>query len=146
MTNYWICITDNKNWDVISDKCIWGVSERYMPLLSEVEIGDKVLFYIKGGKVKGIFEAVSRIYKSKEKIFDSTYIYRKNEIFQYRINLKLISMDILEVNIYDIIKKLKLTKDKENWGSCFFRSMIKISIHDYKLFEKKMRVSDKLLQ
>lgn len=146
LINYWICITNEKNWDVIRENNVWGVTGRYMPILAEVEIGDKILFYIKGGKVKGIFEAVSKIFKSNEKIFDSNYIYRKNELFPHRINLKLISIDIQEVNIYDIIQKLKLTKDKENWGSCFFRSMIKINIQDYKVFERKMKISEKLFQ
>ena len=112
--NYWICITNEKNWDIIYDKGVWGVSQAYMNILSQVEIDDKIFFYIKGGKVKGIFKAISKMYESKEKIFNIISIYKKNEIFPYRINLKQISNNIMEISIYNILKILKITKDKKN--------------------------------
>ena len=137
--NYWICITNQKNWDIINDKGVWGVSQTYMNILSQVEMGDKILFYIKGGKVKGIFMAISKMYKNNEKVFNSTSIFKENEIFPYRINIKRISNEIIGISVYNILQNLKITKDKKNWGACFFRAMIKISIEDYKILEQKMK-------
>jgi predicted RNA-binding protein len=55
--NYWICITNKDNWNIIANECIWGVKYNQKRNLERIEIGDKIIFYVKGGIVKGIFES-----------------------------------------------------------------------------------------
>jgi predicted RNA-binding protein len=68
--NYWICITNKENWNVIANEHIWGVKYSQKRNIERIEIGDKIIFYVKGGILKGIFESNSMMYESKEKLFN----------------------------------------------------------------------------
>ena len=111
--NYWIWIINKKNWNIVNDKGVWGVTKHYTNIRSQVNIGDKLLFYIKGGKVKGIYEALSTMFEDKEIIFFPISLWNKDENFTYRIKIKRVSRDVVELNIYDILNNLAVTKIKK---------------------------------
>ncbi|HDN02200.1 MAG TPA: EVE domain-containing protein, partial [Candidatus Bathyarchaeota archaeon] len=59
MVNYWLCVTDRANWQVIRDKLVWGVSDRYKSVIEQVRVGDVLVFYVKPKRICGIFEVAS---------------------------------------------------------------------------------------
>ena len=103
---YWICITNKDNWNVIANEHIWGVKYSQKRNIERIEIGDKIIFYVKGGMLKGIFESNSTMYESKKKLFNPHPLGDQNEIYPLRINLKLITPSILESNIIEILEEI----------------------------------------
>jgi predicted RNA-binding protein len=49
--NYWLCITNEENWNVVKAKNIWGVPERHRNTILKVKKGDKLLMYLKQEKI-----------------------------------------------------------------------------------------------
>lgn len=143
--NYWICITNKENWNVIANEHIWGVKYSQKRNIERIEIGDKIIFYVKGGILKGIFESNSMMYESKEKLFNPHPLYNQNEIYSLRIKLNLITPSILESNIMKILENISFIIKKKNWAVYFFRTLIKISKEDYLNIKKSMKKDKHLL-
>lgn len=137
--NYWIFVTNDENWQIICKNKIWGVSESKKKILEKIKIGDKIVFYIKGGIMRGIFEVQSAIYIGKDKIFKHYPEWKKNEIFPYRINIQQITKDICEVKIKNILDNLSFIVIKKNWAPYFYRTIINIPYSDYQVIRKKMK-------
>ena len=137
--NYWICITTKDNWNVIGSEHIWGVKYSQKRKIERIEIGDKIIFYVKGGILKGIFESNSRMYESEEKLFKPHQLSIQNEIYPLRIKLNLITPSILESNIMEIIENMSFIIKKKNWPAYFFRTIIKISKEDYMTIKRSMK-------
>ena len=69
--NYWMCIINRENWEIVKDKNIWGVSEKHKYMVPKIKIGDKMVFYITREMIfGGIYEAVSEAYQEKKRIFE----------------------------------------------------------------------------
>jgi len=73
---YWICITNEENWEIIKESNVWGVSKLWKKTLLKVKPGDHILFYLKQSKkegetvpsrITGIFEVISEPYTDKKK-------------------------------------------------------------------------------
>ncbi len=88
--NYWLCITNERNWKVIEEKNVWGVSEGHKSKLNMIEVNDLFTFYLKQEKVEdkmltpgisGVFRAISKPFKDEEKIFSSAGF--REEMFSY---------------------------------------------------------------
>jgi predicted RNA-binding protein len=43
---YWLCITNEVNWNVIKSVNIWGVPDRHKNTIAKVKPGDKLLRFI----------------------------------------------------------------------------------------------------
>ena len=137
--NYWICIINRENWEIVKDKNIWGVSEKYKYMASEIKIGDKMVFYITKEMIfEGIYEAVSEVYQGKNKIFESITT-DKIELFPYRIKIIPIKVAKEPVEIKALISNLEFITNKKTWYSYLFgRAMRKLSKKDYEIIESKM--------
>ncbi len=48
---YWLCITNEENWQIIKKNNIWGVAERHKNTISKVKKGDRCLIYVKQEKI-----------------------------------------------------------------------------------------------
>lgn len=75
---YWLCITNEENWNVVETKNVWGVAERHRNTIAKVNKGDTLLMYLKQEKIEdelvesriaGVFEAASEVFEEGIKIF-----------------------------------------------------------------------------
>jgi predicted RNA-binding protein len=75
---FWLRVTTEKNWNVIRDRLVWGVADRFKGAIQKVKPGDKLIFYVMQttkdkeivpSRIVGIFEVVSEPYRDSTKIF-----------------------------------------------------------------------------
>ena len=48
---YWLCITNEENWQVVKQRNVWGVAERHRNTIAKVILGDTLLMYLKQEKL-----------------------------------------------------------------------------------------------
>lgn len=143
MTNYWLCITNNQNWEIIKRKKIWGVSKRHEQAIRKSKIGDKLVFYVKQENQKGkiieprivgIFEVASDVYEDSTRIF-KTPPKTKEEAYPLRIKIK--PLIIGEIKFKPLIPQLMFIKNKKRWsGHLMGKAMRIIPKEDYELIKK----------
>ncbi|GEM_PF-1503954 len=87
LTQPWLCITTEDNWNVIRKKNIWGVPERHKNTIARVKQDDKLLTYVKqeniGGEVKpsrivAVYEVISELFKDSTRIFKTPRVWETN--------------------------------------------------------------------
>ncbi|GAI09925.1 unnamed protein product [marine sediment metagenome] len=137
MVNYWLCVTNDENWQIIKEKKIWGVSEKCKKIISQVKIGDFLIFYVMPKKVGGILTTTSTQIMSKEKLF-SWGEYGKYELFPYRVYLSDILLLEKPIKFDPLIEKLSFTKGRKKWSGPFRKSMFKIENEDYTIIKTYM--------
>ena len=140
---YWLCITTEKNWDVIREKNVWGVPERHRNVIAKVKPGDKLVIYIKQERVDnvvkeprivGIFEVVSDPFRESTRIFSSKGVRNSGETFPWRVKIKPIKIFDKPIEFKPLIPKLKFITNKKKWtGHLMGRSMREIPKEDYNL-------------
>ena len=132
MVNYWICVTNEDNWEIIRKKEIWGVPKRFRKLIGKVRKGDLLVFYVCPKKISGIFQAISEPFENKERLF-SCEGFGREEVFPYRVRLKPSVVAKEYVQFDDLISKLQFIVKKKKWRAYLRRSMIAIPKEDYDL-------------
>ena len=144
---YWLCITNDENWQVVREKRIWGVSRRHRKQISEVKPGDVLVFYVKQklGRgaypllIAGIFTADSEVFEDDSEIFAPT---APGERFPYRVRLK--EKLILEkpIEFKPLIPRLRFITNKQKWsGHLMGKAMREIPEEDYKEILKEIEGS-----
>ncbi len=139
---FWLCITNEENWQIIKKKNIWGVAERHKNTISKVKKGDICLIYVKqeriGDELKesrivGEYEVESEVFRDSSRIFKSPpNMY--NESFPYRIKLKPIKVFKKPIWFKPLIPKLNFIKNKKKWsGHLMGKAMREMPEEDYKL-------------
>jgi len=135
---YWLCVTNEENWQTIKEKKVWGVpAKRGKRQMEAVKRGDCLIFYVKSKRIGGIFEAASEPFESSEKVF-SWAEFGRPEIFPYRIRLKPVRVLNEPVNAETLISKLSFTKGRKRWSIFLRRAMLEISKEDYGLILDSM--------
>lgn len=131
---YWICILDRRNFDIVIQKKIWGVSERHKNTISKVEIDDRLVFYItKESVFGGISEVASDNFIDEESVFLPPYG-DWNQTFPLRIIIKPVTIFKEPMKIKPLIPKLDIIKNKNNWAGHFMgKAMVQIEKHDIDL-------------
>ena len=139
---YWLCITNEANWNVIKKKNIWGVPERHKNTITKVKPGDKLLIYVKQERVNsevkesrivGAYEVISKPFKDSTRIFSSKGL-KKNETFPYRVKIKPIKIFDKPIEFKPLIPKLKFITNKKRWsGHLMGKAMREIPEEDFKL-------------
>ena len=142
---YWLCITNDENWDAIRKKNIWGVSQRHRNTIAKVKPGDKCLIYVKSTKkdneilpprIVAIYEVVSEVFEDRSKIFKSSS--GKSEVYPYRIKLKPVKIFEKPVEFKSLILELKFIKNKKRWtGHIQGKAMREIPEEDFRLIVKR---------
>ena len=141
---YWICITNEENWQIIKKSNVWGVSKRWKKNLMQTKSGDHLLFYVMQTKkdreivpsrIAGIFEAVSEPYTDKEKLFKA---HRGNEIYPYRIKINPIKIAEKIINFKELVPKLTFIKNKKAWPFSLRTAMRTIPEKDYQLIKNQL--------
>ena len=135
---YWLCVTNEDNWQTIKEKKVWGVpAKRGKRQMEAVKRGDCLVFYVMPKRIGGIFEAASEPFESSEKIFNWTEFGRP-EIFPYRVRLKPVRVPKEPVHVETLIGKLGFTKRRKRWSVLLRRAMLGISEEDYMLILNSM--------
>ncbi|MDP3104251.1 MAG: EVE domain-containing protein [Candidatus Methanoperedens sp.] len=129
--NYWICILNRENFNIVIQKQIWGVAERYKNLLSKVKVGDRLIFYItKESVFGGVSEVASDGFIDEEDIFLPIKKDRKQK-FPFRIKIKPVIFFKKMTPIEPLIIKLDFIKNKKRFQVHFMgKAMIPIGEKD----------------
>jgi len=115
---YWLCVTNQENWEVIREKNIWGVEERHRNTISKVRPGDKLLIYVMGTKkddeslpprIVAAYEAVSEVFTDPSRLF-------KGKVYPLRIRLKPIAVFSKPLDFKEFVPKLGFIKNKRMWA------------------------------
>jgi predicted RNA-binding protein len=132
MTNYWLCITNEENWNIMRKQKVWGIPERYKGLIGKVRKGDFLVFYVSPKKIAGVFQAASEPFEDRKKIF-SHEGFEKREIFPHRIRVEPVLLPEKSVEFDHLIQKLKFIISKTKWMGYLRRAMVPIPKEDYDL-------------
>jgi len=130
---YWLCVTNEENWQTIKEKRVWGVpAKRGKRQMDAVKRGDCLIFYVKPKRIGGIFEAASEPFESSEKVF-SWAEFGRPEIFPHRVRLKPVRVPNEPVSVEKLIGNLSFTRGRKRWSIILRRAMLEISEKDYGL-------------
>lgn len=130
--NYWLCITNEENWDIVRKNEIWGVNQKHKEKILNVKEGDPLVFYVKPKRIGGILETTSKPFKENKVIF-------KSGIFPYRVKLKSIIIPRKFLEFRPLVSKLQFIINKKMWkGRLQGRAMISIQKDDFELVNVKL--------
>ncbi len=129
--NYWICILNRENFNIVIQKQIWGVSERYKNYLTKVKVGDRLIFYItKESVFCGYSEVASDAFINEEDIFMPIKTDIKQK-FPFRIKIKPVILFEQMTPIKPLILKLDFITHKKRFQVHFMgKAMIPIAEKD----------------
>jgi len=143
---YWLCITNQDNWEVIREKGIWGVSERHKSTIQKVKPGDKCLIYVVSSrlekeiipsKVVAAYDVSSELFDDRTEIFKSV---REGESYPLRVKLKEVKIFPTPVEFKPMIQRLSFIKNKRKWtGHIQGKAMREIPAEDYELLLKQVK-------
>ena len=132
--NYWFCITSLDNFKITEEKNVWGVELRYKSQLDKIKKDDKIIFYIKGRLINGIFQVSSAPFTDESKIFYGGK-------FPYRIKLQSIKILHEPAQLTDkMIQDLDVFHLKgRQWKFRFWgRTIVSISEKDFNYINSKI--------
>ena len=137
---YWLCVTNEENWEVIKDKLVWGVPSRRRKLIEQVKPGDILIIYVKPKRIGGIFKVTSELYEDHVPIF-SWAEYGRVEVFPLRVKLEPTIIPNRVMDIGHIIRNLSFAKGKTRWTALLRRGMVRLTEEDYDLIVRCLRKS-----
>jgi predicted RNA-binding protein len=114
---YWLCVTNQENWEVIKERNIWGVEERHRNTISKVKPGDRLLIYVMGTKkddeslsprIVAVYEAVSEVFIDSSRLF-------KGKVYPLRIRLRPIAIFPKPLDFRELVPRLGFVKNKRFW-------------------------------
>ncbi len=83
---YWILVTHPKNFELMKDKNIAAMKAKRKSFADQVEVGDKVAFYLtKIGKFGGVAQFSSKVREDNSKIFEEE---KPGETHPWRFDIK----------------------------------------------------------
>jgi len=133
LTNYWLCVTNEDNWNVVKRQRIWGVPEkRGRRQIESVKRGDYLVFYVTPKRIGGILRAASEPFVSNEKIF-SWADFGREEVFPHRVKLEPAVVAKEPVSFDKLIGKLSFIKGLKRWSIMLRRAMFEISKKDFEV-------------
>ncbi len=127
---YWLCVTNERNWEAVREHGVWGVSERNRRRIELVEEGDMLIFYVKPKKIAGIMKATSKAFRDEREIF-STEGFSEREVFPYRVKLEPVAIPEKPLNFDEIIEELTFIKRRDRWTGHIRGAMRTIPKEDY---------------
>ena len=110
MAGYWICVTNEENWEVVKARGIWGVSERGKRALMSVRPGDLLVFYVIPKHIGGVFRAVSEPYIDREPIFIP--VKSRDEVFEYRVRVEPVLLPKEPIDFTPLVERLSFIKTR----------------------------------
>ena len=145
---YWIVVGSPDNFQTAIDRGfdLFGFKSTRRKASSEMEPGDKLIFYLTGIKMfGGIATVTSDSFEDHTKIFKSEK--KPEEDYPYRVKTKadIILKEDDMLYVPDYVPMLEFTKKGEtkSWAMHFQGNLHKISEADYKLLERDMKARKK---
>ncbi len=145
---YWIVVGSPDNFQTAIDRGfdLFGFKSTRRKASSEMEPGDKLVFYLTGIKMfGGIATVKSDSLEDHTKIFKSEK--KPEEDYPYRVKTKadIILKEDDMLYVPDYVPMLEFTKKGEtkSWAMHFQGNLHRISEADYKLLEKDMKARKK---
>jgi len=123
LVNYWLCITTEKNWEVVRKKNVWGVPKRSRGFIQKVKLDDLLIFYVTPKRIAGVFKAASEPFVDEEAIF-SAEGFGGEERFSHRIRLEPIVLTKEYVDFSALIPRLSFIANKKRWSGYLRRVMV----------------------
>jgi predicted RNA-binding protein len=144
--NYWLYITNSENWKVTKETNTLGASTRYKNALSRMQIGDKCLVYVIGGrsdgektlpKIVGEYNVASKVFQDSTRIFKAP-TNAPSEIFNLRIQLEPLNIFKDPIGFKPLVSQLAFIKNKQRWSLHIRgRAVVEIPEDDYSLIASK---------
>lgn len=137
---YWILVTHPKNFELMKAKNIAAMKAKRKSFADQVEIGDKVVFYLtKIGKFGGVAEFTSKVREEESKIFEEEM---PGEVHPWRFDVKFeVKLDeadyIPSEKFKDSLKYLKKWP-AEYWKLGFQGNVHEIPEADYKVLKSSL--------
>lgn len=128
MTKYWLCLANDKNWQLIKNKEIYAFNKRYKRYKKLLSVGDFIIFYIVPKRMGGIFSVTSKKVPKKIRFFGGDYPYQI-KIKKEKIPSKPINID----TVSNLKQRISIFKNARSIGSALFgRAIINLTEEDYK--------------
>ena len=122
---YWLLITTRENGAILQEKNIYGISEKKRNIISQTNIGDQILVYLKRERnttglippvIVGLYQIQSDIFKDQSLVFIPP-ITDPDEKFPLRIKISPIRIFTTPIKFKPLISKLNFITNKNNWAS-----------------------------
>ena len=145
---YWLCITNEENWNVVRAKNVWGVAERHRNTIAKANKGDTLLMYLKQEKIGDelVPSRIAGVFVADSDVFvDSTRIFKVpkgmgTETFSLRIKLKPVDIFKEPVEFKPLIPRLKFITNKKKWaGHLMGKAMREIAKEDFEVISDMVR-------
>ncbi len=140
--NYWMLVSSPENFEISRTLGfgLAGMKSRHRKKALDVQVGDKVIFYMtKIGCFGGTAEVISEFYEDTEKIWISD---KPNEVYPFRFRIK--PEVILELGSFvkseEVGPNMEYTKKwpKEHWKLAFQGNVHRLPEHDYLLIKNSL--------
>lgn len=135
---YWLLVTHPDNFEIMKAKNIAAMKAKRKSFAEQVEVGDKVVFYLtKIGKFGGIAEFTSKAREEKDKIFTEE---KPGEVHPWRFDVKF-EVKLAEIDYVpseDFKDKLQYLKKwpAKYWKLGFQGNVHEIPQEDYETLKK----------
>lgn len=135
--NYWLCVTNEENWNIVKERGIWGVESRHLEKIASVKEKDQLVFYVKPKRIGGIFEVTSKMFKEENVIF-------KGGLFPYRIKIRPVVIPKKFLEFQPLIHEMRfIASKKRKWGGYLQgKAMRPIPKQDFELIKKRVEVHE----
>jgi len=148
MPTYWIVVGTPENFEIAVKRGfdLVGFKSTRRSESSQMEPGDKLIFYLTGVKqFGGLATVTSDAYEDHKKIFASEK--KADEDFPFRVKTKadIVLKEGQRLSVPDYVGLLEKTRKgaMKSWGMAFQGNLHRISEADYKLLEREMRAAAK---
>jgi len=146
MPKYYMIVTNeiDYEWDIDNQFVCAGFPDRNKKSLQQMELGDKIIYYVtKHSKFMAAVEVVGDYFYSEEPIWDDPY-----DLWPHRIYTKpIIFIDECKDGVYikDIWNNLEFIKNKTKWGSQVQGSFRKLTEHDFGIIIDAIKSKKRML-
>jgi predicted RNA-binding protein len=145
---YWIVVGTPENFEIAVKRNfdLVGFKSTRRSESSQMEVGDKLIFYLTGVKqFGGLATVASESYEDHKKIFASEK--KAGEDFPFRVKTKpeIVLKEGQRLSVPEFVPLMEKTKKgaMKSWGMAFQGNLHRISDHDYKLLEGAMKAASK---
>ena len=132
MSKFFMIVTNeiDYEWDIENRFACAGFPERNKKAIQQMEVGDKIIYYVtKQSKFMAAVEVVGEYFYSEKSIWDDPY-----DLWPHRIPTRpLVYIDNCDDGVYikDIWDNLSFIKTKNKWGSQVQGSFRRLGENDY---------------
>jgi predicted RNA-binding protein len=136
---YWLCITIPENWQIVKEKLVWGVEERYQMTMRRLVEDDFLIFYTTNPQkaIAGIYTVASGWYQDNIPIGWVKRVKRKPVPTTFPFRIKIVPHIVPPQPVpvdEELFERLMFVTDKSPRGRVvfFYPSMVLIPHEDFK--------------